>query len=170
LVRLQPPSLRSLIADHLARQFFADQCFSVRGGRRFSAPACTFKVRRAEQRSRLAAGPPPEAARSGLDGCEHGAMLDQVGGYCPAGSWFFPRSVDSRNLASGRSAPLCPERGHRERAATKGARLPGLVPAGTGSRLDQADLNRPTNWPDRIMRRPGRRPSQSHDRPSRRGA
>jgi hypothetical protein len=40
--------------------------------------------------------PPPEAARSGLDGCEHGATLDQVGP--AAASLSFPRCVGGRNL------------------------------------------------------------------------
>ena len=57
----------------------------------------------------------------------------------------------SRNMASGRAAPLCPERGHPEGAATKDSRLPGLVPAGTCSRLDQAELGRPMNGPDMLM-------------------
>jgi len=37
---------------------------------------------------------PPKAARSGIDGCEHGATLNQVGR--PAGSSFFPRPVGNR--------------------------------------------------------------------------
>jgi hypothetical protein len=38
--------------------------------------------------------PPPEAVRSGIDGCEHGATLNQV--RRPAGSSFFPRPVGNR--------------------------------------------------------------------------
>ena len=52
------------------------------GGRdRFSAPACNLQQRRAQLPSRLAEGY-REAARSGLDGSEHGATLDQVGSFC----------------------------------------------------------------------------------------
>ena len=72
-------------------------------------------MRRAQRRSRLAAGHRRQAAHRGLEGHEHGATLDQVGTCCCVlpGSWFFPRSARavSRNLASGRLAPLCPERG-----------------------------------------------------------
>jgi hypothetical protein len=147
-------------------------CFSVRLESRFSVPACAITERHAEWPSREArsraepriAAPLRRAWRArralDLDGREHGATLDQVGGYCPARSWFFPRSVGSRNIASGRAAPLCPERGHPEGAATKDARLPGLVPAGTCSRPDQAELCRPTGEPYTVMRQPpGRRPS-----------
>jgi len=146
--------------------------FSDRLKRRFSVPACPIIGRRAEWPSRearsraepRAAAPLRRAWRArralDLDGREHGATLDQVGSYSPARSWFFPRSVGSRNMASGRAAPLCPERGHPEGAATKDARLPGLVPAGTCSRPDQAELCRPTGGPDTVMRQPpGRRPS-----------
>lgn len=71
-------------------------------------------MRRAQRRSRLAVGHRRQAAL-GLDSHEHDARLDQVGTYgcILPGSWFFPRSarVVSRNLASGKLAPLCPERG-----------------------------------------------------------
>jgi hypothetical protein len=72
-------------------------------------------MRRAQWPSRLAAGHRRQAAHRGLEGHEHDATLDQVGtcGCILPGSWFFPRSarVVSRNLASERLAPLCPERG-----------------------------------------------------------
>jgi hypothetical protein len=110
------------------------------------------------------------AARSVLYGRKHGVTLDQVGGYCPAGSWFFPRSVVRRNVASGRSAPLCPERGHLERAATKDAGLPGLVPAGTCSRLDQADLGLRIRGVVAVIWRPLRHPNRNRGHLSKRGA
>ena len=61
--------------------------------------------------------PPPQAARSGLDGREHGAMLDRAGGLLtrPAGVMVLSAVWISRNLASGRLAPLCPERGQLDR-------------------------------------------------------
>ena len=55
-----------------------DDSFSVRLKRRFSVPACDLAPRRAQRRSRLAEGH-RGATRSGLDGREHGAKLDQVG-------------------------------------------------------------------------------------------
>jgi hypothetical protein len=74
-------------------------------------------MRRAQWPSRLAAGHRRQAAHRGLEGPEHDATLDQVGtcGCILPGSWFFPRSarVISRNLASERLAPLCPERGRQ---------------------------------------------------------
>ena len=47
-------------------------------GGRFSVPACTIPRRRAQRRSRRAAGH-RAAARSVLDGREHGASLDHAG-------------------------------------------------------------------------------------------
>jgi hypothetical protein len=115
--------------------------------------------------------PPPQAAHCGLDGCEHGATLDQAGSpFVLPGHGSFRGLLTAATWHRKRPAPLCPERGHRKRAARESARLPGLVPAGTGSRLDQADLDWPMKWPDMIMRRPGRRPSRSRSRPSRRDA
>jgi hypothetical protein len=69
-------ALRSLIAAPIASPFNKAR-FSVRLKRRFSVPACGIRQRRAQLRSRLAEGH-REAARSGLDGSEHGATLDQA--------------------------------------------------------------------------------------------
>jgi len=45
----------------------------------FLRPDPQLFARRAQPRSRLAAGQPPKAARSGLDGSEHGASIARVG-------------------------------------------------------------------------------------------
>jgi hypothetical protein len=78
----------------------------------FSCPGHSSSGHRAQLRSRLGA-PAPTAKRRGLDRSEHGVTLKWSEATVLAGSWFFPRSAGSRNMASGRSAPLCPERGHR---------------------------------------------------------
>jgi hypothetical protein len=72
-------------------------------------------------------------------------MLDQVGTqrYVLPGSWFFPRSDEvSRNLASGRLAPLDVPSAINSTVsvATKEAGLPCLIPAGTRVRLSAAEL------------------------------
>src|SRR5690242_20930916 len=53
--------------------------FFVRSGTVSPSRPAIPPRRRAQPRSRLAARPPPQAARSGLDGGEHGAMLPRVG-------------------------------------------------------------------------------------------
>src|SRR5271165_3699404 len=118
----------------LCKIFFACQRFFCSVEAPFSCPGHPYPEHRAQRRSRLGAPAPS------LDRGEHGVTLQWLAASVPARSWFFPRSVGSRNMASGRTAPRCPERGHPEGAATKEARLPGLVPAGTCSRLGQADL------------------------------
>jgi hypothetical protein len=72
--------------------------FSVRLKRRFSVPACTIGGRRAQRRSRLAAGH-RGAARSGLDGREHGASLAQAGARQLAGGVHY--LLDRRDLRFG---------------------------------------------------------------------
>jgi hypothetical protein len=138
--------------------------FSVRLKCRFPAPAISLSGTVRSFGQDLARQRQPQKRR-GLDRSEHGVTLKWSEATVLAGSWFFPRSAGSRNMASGRSAPLCPERGHRRRAATRGTGLPGLVPAGTCSRLHQADLDGSRGLT--ITRQLGRRPNQSRGRPSR---
>jgi len=64
--------------------FLASSRFFVRLESRFFAPACILRVRRAERRSRPGRRPPPEAERSGLDGCEHGRNARSGLGHLPA--------------------------------------------------------------------------------------
>ena len=60
----------------------------------FLRPGLTFAKRRAQRRSRLAEGHRQSAARSGLDGREHGAIVGQAGSVMPpaAASAFCARS------------------------------------------------------------------------------
>ena len=99
--------------------------------RQFLCSAGAVSPSRPEDRSAARAAavktgrrPPPQAVHRGLDGHKHDATLDQVGTCCCVlpGSWFFPRSAGavSRNLASGRLAPLCLERGQLDRERRNG--------------------------------------------------
>src|SRR6266568_7972352 len=71
---------RSLIAPRLARASFSVWLWGP-----FLRPGLRIEVRRAQGRSRLAAG--HRRRRRGLDGREHGATLDQTGIYGTIASW-----------------------------------------------------------------------------------
>jgi hypothetical protein len=125
---------RSLIAPRLARAKFLSSAWGP-----FLRPGLRIGVRRAQGRSRLAAG--HRRRRRGLDGSEHGATLDQTGIY----------ATSCRGHGSFRGLPCCRSaatwhRGGRHRyvrnainfvrsVATPAARLPSLVPTGTRFRL-----------------------------------
>jgi hypothetical protein len=99
---------------------------------RFSDPACISRVRGAQWPSRLNRRSPPQAARSGLDGHEHGAMLDQARAFYHVlpGSWFFPRSESAATWHRGGWHPYVPNAvSSIVSAATKDSGLPRLVPA-----------------------------------------
>ena len=106
------PFLRSLIAAQFASIFGKPSAFQFGWKRPLFRPGLCVPRRRAQLRSRLAAGH-RAAAQGGLDGCEHGATLDQVGRLFVPGSRFFPRSDQQPQHGVGRLAPLCPGRGHR---------------------------------------------------------
>jgi hypothetical protein len=139
--------LRSLIASQVAREFFHLGPFLLRGlsigvqgslslalgqacpGSEQEGPARGRAVpsQATERRAREVAGLPTGASLGGTQP----RFLNKLR---PAGvmvlSAVCPMRA-SRNLASGRRAPLCPVRDQRgERVATKNAGLPCLVPAG----------------------------------------
>src|SRR6059058_4519577 len=97
---------RSLIAARIASAFAATHRFSVRLMDRFPARPARFTSAARSFGQDWPLGH-REAARSGLDQSEHGATLDEVG-IRPAGSWFFPRSARSRNVASEGWHPYVP--------------------------------------------------------------
>src|SRR5271165_2468803 len=161
---------RSLIASHFASSFLPARGFSVRLKRRFPAPAIHL----------------PDIARSvGQDLARQrqprsGLVLTEASTVSRSSGW---RLLSLPDHGSFRGLTRQPQHGigeggtsmsrtrSSEGAATKEARLPGLVPAGTCSRLGQADLLSLTIEPDLfILPPPKRRPSRSRNRPARRDA
>src|SRR5271157_3530408 len=170
LVRSKHLFLRSLIASHFASSFLPARGFSVRLKRRFPAPAIHL----------------PDIARSvGQDLARQrqprsGLVLTEASTVSRSSGW---RLLSLPDHGSFRGLTRQPQHGIGEGgtsmsrtrssvgAATKEARLPGLVPAGTCSRLGQADLLSLTIEPDLfILPPPKRRPSRSRNRPARRDA
>jgi hypothetical protein len=95
-------------------------------------------------------GPSPTAARSVLDGREHGARIAQVGNSVPrpAASWFFPRSA-----RAGQSRPGVGKAGHP--AFTPGMALFGRQSGDTIWTVRVVDPNS-TAWSLRVRRLAGR--------------
>src|SRR5271165_6593467 len=160
----------SLIASHFASSFLPARGFSVRLKRRFPAPAIHL----------------PDIARSvGQDLARQrqprsGLVLTEASTVSRSSGW---RLLSLPDHGSFRGLTRQPQHGigeggtsmsrtrSSEGAATKEARLPGLVPAGTCSRLGQADLLSLTIEPDLFILPPPKRcPSRSRNRPARRDA
>ena len=140
-VRLRRLLSRSLIAIPLA-SVFSNPPFLVRLKGSFLRPG--LQVPNASCRAAVKTWPQATAQRrvAVLRAALHDATLDQLGSpFCPAGSWFFPRSANSRsrNVASEGRHPYVPGAVPEEgRSGKDGVAVPR--PSGTGSRPDRAEL------------------------------